>query len=60
MTDSEHLKWIHDRIVNVYNESKDVDFLIRFRKIIDDLSEQEVQFEEYLKFIETRRGNNGN
>jgi hypothetical protein len=34
-TDKEHLQWIHDRIVEVYGESENVDFLIRMRKIID-------------------------
>ena len=34
-TDKEHLQWIHDRIVKVYGESENVDFLIRMRKIID-------------------------
>jgi len=34
-TDKEHLQWIHDRIVEVYGESKNVDFLIRMREIID-------------------------
>lgn len=34
-TDKEHLQWIHDRIVEVYGESENVDFLIRMRQIID-------------------------
>ena len=34
-TDKEHLQWIHNRIVEVYGESENVDFLIRMRKIID-------------------------
>lgn len=33
----EHLQWIHDRIVNVYGESENVDFLIRMREIIENL-----------------------
>ena len=36
MSDSEHLQWIHDRIVNVYGENENVDFLIRFRTIINE------------------------
>ena len=34
---SEHLQFIHDRIVNVYGENENVDFLIRLRKIISEL-----------------------
>ena len=34
-TDKEHLQWIHNRIVEVYGESENVDFLIRMRQIID-------------------------
>ncbi len=34
-TDKEHLQWIHNRIVEVYGESENVDFLHRMRKIID-------------------------
>jgi len=41
MTDSEHLQWLHDRIVNVYGESENVDFLIRFREIIKDIKDEE-------------------
>jgi hypothetical protein len=31
------LQWIHDRIVNVYGESENVDFLIKMRDIIENL-----------------------
>ena len=41
MTKSEHLQWLHDRIVNVYGESENVDFLIRFREIIKDIKDEE-------------------
>ncbi len=34
-TDKEHLQFIHDRIIEVYGENENVDFLIRMRKIID-------------------------
>ena len=37
ISDIEHLQWLHDRIVNVYGENKNVDFLIRFRTIINDV-----------------------
>ena len=41
MSDSEHLQWLHDRIVNIYGESENVDFLIRFREIIKDIKDEE-------------------
>jgi hypothetical protein len=41
MTNSEHLQWLHDRIVNVYDESENVDFLIRFREIIKGIKDEE-------------------
>jgi hypothetical protein len=36
-TDKAHLQWIHDRIVNVYGENENVDFLIKMREIINNL-----------------------
>jgi len=41
MKDSEHLQWIHDRIVNVYGENQNIDFLIRLRQIITKLEKAE-------------------
>lgn len=32
----EHLKWIYDRLILVHNENPNVDYMVRFRKIIDD------------------------
>lgn len=37
MTDKKHLQWIHDRIVEVYGENENVDFLIKMREIIRNL-----------------------
>ena len=34
-TDAGHLMWIHDRLVHVYGESENVDFIIRLRSVID-------------------------
>jgi hypothetical protein len=31
----EHLQWIHDRIISVYGESENVNFLIKMREIIN-------------------------
>lgn len=38
---SEHLEWLHDRMINVYNERPNVDFLNRFREIIDETKANE-------------------
>jgi hypothetical protein len=35
--DKKHLQWIHDRIVSVYGENENVDFLIKMREIISNL-----------------------
>lgn len=51
MENSEHLKWVHDRIINVYGESKDADFLIRLRKIIEEEKFNEDSFNAYMKFV---------
>jgi hypothetical protein len=37
MSDKEYLQWIYERIVNVYGESENVDFLIKMREIIENL-----------------------
>jgi hypothetical protein len=37
-TDKAHLQWIHDRIVNVYGENENVDFLIKMREIISNVN----------------------
>lgn len=55
--DSEHLQWIHDRIVNVYNESENVDFLHRLRDIIKEVKDTEDGLEAYLKYRENKRKN---
>jgi len=55
MKDFEHLQWIHDRIINVYNESENVDFLVRLREIIKTTKENEKGFEKYMKYVVERR-----
>lgn len=35
--DKAHLQWIHNRIVDVYGENENVDFLIKMREIIKNL-----------------------
>jgi hypothetical protein len=42
MTDKDFLQWIHNRLIYVYRENENVDFLHRLRKII---SEQETKNE---------------
>ena len=37
MNDKEFLNWIIDRLINIYNESPNVDFIHRLRKIADKL-----------------------
>tara|TARA_R110000851_G_scaffold119780_7_gene247782 strand:+ start:4730 stop:4996 length:267 start_codon:yes stop_codon:yes gene_type:complete len=51
---SEHLQWLHNRMIHVYGESPNVDFLNRFRTIIEDVKEKEDNFERYLKYLESR------
>ena len=58
MENSEHLQWIHDRMVNVYGESENVDFLIKFREIIKEQKELEVGFQAYLDFVEKQHMEN--
>jgi hypothetical protein len=41
MKDSEFVKWIADRIVNVYGESENVDFIHRLRKVVENLEHTE-------------------
>ena len=66
MDNSEHLQWLHDRIINVYGESENVDFLHRFRDIIEEVKNSEntiakqdliigKQYREILQFEETQR-----
>jgi hypothetical protein len=35
MTDVEFLQWMHDRVIGVYGEHKDMDFMHKFRSIIE-------------------------
>ncbi len=37
MTDVEFLKWIEERLIHVYKESPNVDFIHRLRSIIDNM-----------------------
>lgn len=55
MKDSEHLQWIHDRLVNLHSVNENLDYMIRFRSIIATMKHQEESFEAYLKFVEQKR-----
>ena len=35
--DIKHFVWLHERIINVYKESENTDYLIRMRKIIEKM-----------------------
>ena len=41
MSNKRHLEYIYTRLVNVYDESENIDYMIRFKEIIDDLQLQE-------------------
>ena len=41
MMDSEFLQWIHDRLVNVYGEDPNTDFILKLNKIVAKTKEQE-------------------
>tara|TARA_R110000868_G_scaffold210568_3_gene460655 strand:- start:610 stop:825 length:216 start_codon:yes stop_codon:yes gene_type:complete len=52
---SEHLQWLHDRVIKVYGESENVDFLIKTRKIIEDQKSLEVTFNTSNEMVMTRK-----
>jgi hypothetical protein len=56
--DSEHLQWLHDRIVNVYGESENVDFLHKFRKIIKTIQDNENNFQKYFELKDKMKEKN--
>lgn len=33
----EFLEWVYDRLVHVYNEPKNVDYMIKFRGVLDNI-----------------------
>lgn len=33
--DKHHLQWIYDRMLNVHNEDKNYDYMLKFKEIID-------------------------
>lgn len=57
---SEHLQWLHDRMVNVYGENENVDYLHRFRKIIKEIKDGEDGFEAYLEYVTKKQAEERN
>lgn len=55
MRNSQHLNWLFDRLVEVHNENPNYDYMIRFRKIIDEVENEEIKDsltrEEKISFI---------
>ena len=37
--DIKYFIWLHERIINVYKESENTDYLIRMRKIIEKMEQ---------------------
>lgn len=42
MTDKQFLVWLHNRIINVYEEETNMDFMYKFRGIITDYPKDKV------------------
>ena len=42
MTDKEFLSWIYDRMIYKHGENKNVDYMLKFRSIIDSMQEEPV------------------
>jgi hypothetical protein len=51
---SEHLNWIYDRMVHVHGENENVDYLRKFRSIIDKVEDEEDDFAKFLEFIDKK------
>lgn len=45
MTDKEFLSWIYNRMIYKYGENENVDYLHRFKRIIDSLQEEPISEE---------------
>lgn len=46
MTDSKFLTWVADRLVHVYGENPDVDFVQKLRRMASRAQESEIRKEE--------------
>lgn len=57
MEDSKHVQFIYDRLVNVYDESENTDYLIKLRQVIKTMKTQEKLEREIHETLEKRRNN---
>jgi len=55
MSDIEHLKWIRDRLEFVYDESPNVDYMIKFQSIIDSLDGKESEYKRRIEDLTASR-----
>lgn len=39
MKDKEILQWVYERMINIHNENPNVDYMLRFKKVIDSIKE---------------------
>lgn len=51
MTEKQFLHWIADRLVHVYGESENVDFVLKLRKIADDVGEATALLEALKRML---------
>jgi hypothetical protein len=51
-TDAEFLRWLKDRLIHVYGESPNMDFVQRLGRIVDAMTEQ--HHEEYARHQDRR------
>lgn len=42
MTDSQFLSWLRDRLIFVYGESPNVDFVLRLERIVKEMENREL------------------
>ncbi len=47
MSHKEFLNWIADRIVNIYGESPQIDFVLALRRRADEIAELEKELNEW-------------
>jgi len=50
-TDLETLEWLRDRLVHVYHESPNVDFVLRLEKVIENIKKAEAEAQEMVDVL---------
>lgn len=58
MTNTEHLDWIYQRLVKVYHEDENMDYMQRLKKIIEETGEAEERADYLLGQCETVNNTN--